>query len=282
MSDDPAPRIAAITDALRASRKYRDLHEPTLERIARDAAARHPRDADAVKAAKSRLHEVFAAFGSPRALESLGARVAALPDPRDPARRPEFDAGCAAILALHSSTAERTPILRDAYRAIFEITGAPRVVLDLACGLNPFALPLAGIAPDVEWRASDVHRGSIAAIGAFLARLGQRHVAETRDLLIDPPTERADVALLWKSFPTLDRQRTGAGFDVVRAIRADHVVVSFPTASLGRREKGMREQYRAVATDLSRALAAPMHAIEFETESFFVLDRRGAGRSTSR
>ena len=52
---------------------------------------------------------------------------------------------CLEILARHDSTRERIPYLSEFYEAILEIAQTPRIILDLACGLNPFALPFMGL-----------------------------------------------------------------------------------------------------------------------------------------
>ncbi len=44
------------------------------------------------------------------------------------------------ILKTHSSTKERLTAYPSLYKRIFDITGKPSSILDLACGLNPFSL----------------------------------------------------------------------------------------------------------------------------------------------
>ena len=51
------------------------------------------------------------------------------------------------------------------------------------------------------------------------------------------------MALLFKLLPLLERQRTGSAMDVMNAVDAGWLVVSFPTRTLGGRNVGMAAQY---------------------------------------
>ena len=95
------------------------------------------------------------------------------------------------------------------------------------------------------------------------------------DLLTSMPAFEADVALILKTLPCLERQEPGAGERVVREAleRARRVVVSFPARSLGGREKGMRETYADYAAGLAANLGLARTEIAFPTETFYVLRR---------
>ena len=88
--------------------------------------------------------------------------------------------------------------------------------------------------------------------GEFLALVGQPHAIHARDLVADgPPPVRADVALLLKLVPLLDRQDPAAAARVLRALDARHAVVSFPSRSLGGARRGMAATYRERLDDLA-------------------------------
>ena len=57
----------------------------------------------------------------------------------------------------------------------------------------------------------------------------------------------AQVTLLWKLLPTLERQERGAAATLVRAVQPTTVVATFPTRSRSGRDRGMSEHYRAFA-----------------------------------
>jgi 16S rRNA (guanine(1405)-N(7))-methyltransferase len=264
--------VDAVVAELRASRKYRHVAAAALTRIAR-AALRGARDeADAVKRAKRKLHQVFAAFVTSAEIASAERILAALPE--SPSTE-ALQAACGEILKRHSSTRERVvastrermnepPRKRgvgvDAgwYAQLWKITGVPSVVLDLGCGFHPFALPWMGLPKDCEYLACDVDERIAALVQRLFDRCGQRGRAAAVDLVVGGAPEPrkhkladveslldvpADVAFLMKLLPTLERQDVSASERLVDTLRAKFLVVTFPDKSLGGRERGMADHY---------------------------------------
>jgi 16S rRNA (guanine(1405)-N(7))-methyltransferase len=262
--------LAEIVSALRESRKYRFLCEDTLQRVARWAAARHPGRREVVKAAKRKLHQAYGAYLEGADPAEVEARVKALP-PDLP--EGELRAVCLDILRHHTSTQERVPFMEEAYSAVFRMTGPPRVVLDLACGLHPFAFPWMGLPKEVSYHACDIDERIVSAADAFFTRLGVRHSLECADVLVSVPSVEAEVAFLLKAIPCLERQEKGAGLAVLREVNARHVVVSFPAQSLGGRSKGMREHYREQMLAMADELGVAAREIAYPTETFYLLTK---------
>jgi 16S rRNA (guanine(1405)-N(7))-methyltransferase len=158
----------------------------------------------------------------------------------------------------HASTAERLPYLGRFYEPIWELTGGPpHALLDLGSGLGPLALPWMGLPPDATYHASDVDHRSLEVVDAFLELVGQPHAIHPRDLVSDgPPPVRADVVLLLKLVPLLDRSDPSAAVRVLDALGATHAVVSFPARSLGRRRHGQEWTYRLRVEELAEDIDA--------------------------
>ncbi len=268
--DRVAPPVQQVVAALSASRKYADLCPHTLTRVAGWALARSPRPSEALKAAKRKLHQVYGSYLShrPRMLERLIPEL----DPRNP---DVLRSASRTILNGHASTAERLGFMADLYGAIFRITGKPRTVLDLACGFHPFALPWMDLDPGARYIALDIDVRLIRLINDYLHRLGYERNARCCDILVSPVSDAADVAFLLKSLPCLEQQAEGAASMLLASIRARHVVVSFPTLSLGGRRKGMYQNYRAAMAGIARTIGRGFREIEFPGEVFFVMDTAG-------
>lgn len=223
---------AEVVERVRRSSRYRDVDEVMLARLAAEELARSRTVDEAVKRVKRRLHQAVGAFrGAP-------ARAAGTPGDPDGLR----DAALAAMRR-HASTIERVPYLDRFHAGIWEHTGLPGSVLDLGCGLHPLSLPWMGIG-DAPYAALDVDGRALDAVRAFLERWNQPHRVEPRDLVADPATEPADVALLLKLVTTLDRQDPEAADRVLGGLRARHAVVSFAARSLGGRGGGREATYR--------------------------------------
>jgi 16S rRNA (guanine(1405)-N(7))-methyltransferase len=251
-------RIDRIAGLLAAAPKYRNVSPETLARVASWALVRYRSDKEILKAAKRKLHQVYAAYLTPKAAARLSQLVAGPQEPR---------ATCLEAMSLHASTTERLPILEELYGRIFAITGVPQRVLDLACGLHPFGLPWMGLPEGSSYHAMDIDCELMARLGGFFAN---QIVAECRDILVRPPEEPADVAFLLKAVPCLEQQERGASLRLLRSLKARHGVVSFPVRSLGGHSKGMEEHYTAMAEDLIEKLGTDAEALRYPSEIFYV------------
>lgn len=217
-------------DKLLNSKKYRDVCPDAVRRVYAECLVRYKKPKDAEKAAREALHGITGAFNG---LDSRALQKLSIQD----------DAALSELLSRHASTRERLPLAAmDAlYARIFEVTGPPGSILDLACGLNPVYLirrfPGAGPVVGIDISVSCV--GLIDALGAE----GSRGICAD---LLNPesiPGERFQMALLFKILPLLERQRAGTAMDVMRHIDAQFLIVSFPTRTLGGRNVGMEGNY---------------------------------------
>ncbi|HEX7173093.1 MAG TPA: 16S rRNA methyltransferase [Candidatus Limnocylindria bacterium] len=226
-----------VVERVRRSARYRDVDPVMLGRLAAEELPRARNVDEAVKRVKRRLHQAVGAFrraGHPPALAA--AWTGRLDEP-------SFRAACAEAMRGHTSTRERLPHLETFFADIWAMTGKPRRVLDLGCGLNPLALPWMGIG-GAAYEAVDVDERPLATVRDFLALVGQPHRVTRRDLVAVPVAEPADVALLLKLVTTLDRQDSTAAARLLMGVNAEHAVVTFTTRTLGGRSRGMERAYR--------------------------------------
>ncbi len=258
--------VDAVFASVTQSSKYNDIHPDTIKRAAAWAAHRSSSEKEAIKTAKRKLHQIFAAFLSRPAKQEARRLVQ---------RTLSADAGdrldaCRAILALHTSTAERLSILDDFGALLRSLLPASGAILDVACGFNPFALPLLGLGEGVRYLACDVDCALMEDVDRFLKAINPANAGECRDVIVAPPTEAVDVALLLKAVTTLEQEEKGAAASLIAAIAAPIVVVSFPTRSLGGRNRGMEGAYRSMTTSLFAGLGTVEERL-IGTELFFVL-----------
>ncbi len=267
-------RMDEVVALMRRGRKYATLADETLRRMAGWAARRHPSPRDAARAARRKLHQVYGAYLSPGDLGAAERLLAGVPAD---APREAVAAAAREILGRHASSAERLGFMEALYRAIWEAAGGPQSigrVLDLACGLHPLALPWMGLEREVEYIACDLDLRLVSLVEAFRRRWGQAGRARAHDLLCGPlprGAQRADVVLLLKTLPCLERQEAGAALRLLRSLSARLVVISFPAQSLGGREKGMRAHYETFAATLIEELGARAQRLDYPTETLHLL-----------
>jgi 16S rRNA (guanine(1405)-N(7))-methyltransferase len=259
-------RIDRIAGLLAAAPKYRHVSPETLSRVASWALVRYRSDKEIVKAAKRKLHQVYAAYLSPKAAARLAQLVAGPQESR---------ASCLEAMSFHASTTERLPILEELYGRIFAVTGIPNRVLDLACGLHPFGLPWMGLPETASYHAMDIDCELMALLGGFFSN---QLAAKCRDVLVRPPEEPADLAFLLKAMPCLEQQERGASLRLLRALKVRFAVVSFPVHSLGGRSKGMAEHYAAMAGELIKTLGTDAEVLRYPSEIFYVIELASSPR----
>lgn len=261
VADDQAA-LAQVVSAVRGSAKYREIAPELVEALARRELAQGARPKDAAKAVKNKLHQVAGAYqiaplGGDAFLDAVRRARAAGEDLRPL---------CAALLARHASTRERLPILPDFYQQLFAGLPAPSVLLDVACGLNPLALPWMGLPASCTYLACDIYTDQAALLRGWFDAAGQPGEAFVWDLLAGPPPRHADVALLLKAVPCLQQMDRGIGARLLDGIDAPVLIVSYPVYSLGGRKAGMDEHY---AAEFSRLIAGRPWRVEtfrFATE----------------
>jgi 16S rRNA (guanine(1405)-N(7))-methyltransferase len=269
MKKDNRADPEAITRAILGSRKYRDVSPGTVMRIATDCARKYGRK-DAEKRARAILHAAWGAYFGPRIdyaamLARLSEDIHAGLDSKECVRP---------VLEAAPSAKERLPILDRFYRDIFAVTGTPGTVVEHACGLNPLAMFWAPVSEECEWRVYDIDLRLVGFLNSAANLLGLegRLKAAAGDAL-SGNYGYADVVLMLKLLPVLERQRKGAALDAMRRAECRHLVVSFPVASLSGRAKGMPENYTELFGSWVRNEPWKHARLLFETELVFVVEK---------
>ncbi len=268
----PDDALDRLVQAVQSSAKYGSVCEGFVRRVGAAELSKRRSLKEAIKATKNKLHQVGGAYLDaageyPRWLATLRAAAAQ----GDPVLR---DA-CRATMAHHASTRERLPILETFFAETLAGIAPVRSVLDVACGLNPLAIPWMPLAPGATYLACDIYHDMMDFIGAFLALTGVGGRAFVCDVIHEPPAERVHLALILKTIPCLEQVDKSAGLRLLDAVRADYALVSFPARSLGGRDKGMIAHYEARLRDLLAERQWPVQRFEFETELAFLVDKRG-------
>ncbi len=272
MLPDLSGHLERLVQAVRASPRYRSVSPEVVRTVGARELAKGRKLPEAIKATKSKLHQIGGAYlGSRQYAEWLDALREASQGGGEQALK---DA-CRRVMGYHSSTRERLPILEQFYaRALADLPPA-RVVLDLACGLNPLALPWMLLAADVEYYAYDLYEDMADFLNGFLALAHIRGRAEARDVLSRCPSRHADLALLLKAIPCLEQLEASAGARLLEMVNADYLLVSFPAQSLGGKKKGMIQHYEAHFRQLAAGKPWNIKRLEFPTEVAFLISKAG-------
>jgi len=229
-----------IIEKVKSDRKYSAIGLPdaTIEDIARQELTRHPKVEVALNNTKAILHNVVAPclddVDYPQAKKQVEEAFAL-------GNEEAIRQTALKILEQHKSTRERLPYLEQFYEVIRTVCRPLSIIIDLACGLNPLALPFMGMTELVRYYAYDIHQPRVELINQFLKGCGLEPLAEVRDVLVHPPQMQADAAFLFKEAHRMEKRRKGSSRDLLKVISARVIFVSLPTRSLdGRRNLSAR------------------------------------------
>jgi 16S rRNA (guanine(1405)-N(7))-methyltransferase len=261
--------IDKLVVAVRQSSKYRRVCEDIVRSIGEWELAKGRRLKEAIKATKKKLHQVGGAY-----LKGGMDYTGWLDDLKVASGSSEdFRQACFQVMGHHSSTWERLEILDEFYATVLAGLPPVRSVLDLACGLNPLAIPWMGLPDGAAYYAYDIYEDMVAFLQAFMGFTPVQGQAAACDVLRSCPKPRVDLALVLKSIPCLEQIDKSAGAQLLDAIDADHVLVSFPVHSLGGRSKGMSTNYEAHFRELIAGKGWTVERFAFATELVFLISK---------
>ena len=264
--------LARLVAAVQSSAKYANFSEDLIRGIGAQELAHRGSLKEAVKATKNKLHQVSGAYVGPRMdLRSMTARLAVQDLTQD---NPEGRDMLLGWMALHASTRERLPILEDFFKQTLSKLTPIRSVLDLACGFNPLALPWMPLAPDAPYYGCEVDREVVAFLNQTLTAFQRRGKIETCDLFTHIPQHRVHLAMALKTIPCLEQLDKSIGLRLLDGLQAEFLLVSFPVASLGGRDKGMLAHYTDHFTGLLASRNWPYEIFEFSTELAFLIHKQ--------
>lgn len=264
-------QLDQLLEAVLASAKYRHIDSDFIRDIGMQELAKRHHLKEAIKATKNKLHQVAGAY-----LEEIPRYPSWLNELKQASRSGNKDqllAVCRSIMSHHASTRERLPLLEQFYTTILDRIAPVNSVIDVACGLNPLAIPWMPLAEQAEYYAYDIYQDMMDFLNEGIPLLGVQGHAQVCDVIHYSPAHRAGVAFLLKAIPCLEQVDKSAGQRLLETINADHLVVSFPAHSLGGRKKGMVLNYEAHFEELVANKGWSIKRFEFPGELAFLITR---------
>lgn len=260
-----------VVTAVRAGSRYRNIHIDLVRRIAQQELNKRRNLKEVVKATRNKLHQIGGAYQEESIrYDQAYNRLITLPTEWDSLEVREF---CQMVMRQHASTRERLSILDVFFKETLRSIVPLRSVLDLACGLNPMALPWMPVSSDVFYTACDIYEDMSEFLQNFFVHFGLMGRVGMCDLTQPFYAEPVQVAFLLKTIPCLEQIDKSIGASLLDSIPAEHLLVSFPAHSLGGRSKGMVQNYETHFHDLLVGRDWQVQRFEFKTELAFLLSR---------
>jgi 16S rRNA (guanine(1405)-N(7))-methyltransferase len=268
---DRSQELEQLVAEVLQSAKYREVGEQIIRHIgARELQARRNLR-EAVKATKNKLHQIGGAYLDQRMPYARWLEeIAAAAQSGDPDR---LKAACQTAMRQHASTRERQPLLEQFYAELWQIVPRSERVLDLACGLHPLGLPWMGLPNGVHYYACDIYADMMAFIDTSLGLMGAQASGFVCDLVTEPPQQQVDLVFALKLLPVLEQRDKAAGLNLLRALQARTLVVSYPSASLGGRNRQMGSNYERHFRSLVAEEGWQIERLSFTNELVFVVTK---------
>lgn len=265
--NEPSPDLLKkLIKDIHTSAKYRTVCESVIRNIGRHELSIRHSYKDAVKETKNTLHQVAGAYLQGRM--RYDRWIDELVDNSDESLKN----ACRRQMRYHASTRERLPVLSEFYTALFDLLPEPKSICDIGCGLNPLSIPWMPVSPDTVFHVYDIYTDQVDYLNRFFTCCGIRGKATATDIAATPPDAHADLALMFKILPVLDHLPYTNPRTFLQTVNADHMAVSFPTQSLGGKEKGMAAHYEQWFLEMMDN-SWEVERMVFETELVFVVRR---------
>jgi 16S rRNA (guanine(1405)-N(7))-methyltransferase len=177
------------------------------------------------------------------------------------------------ILHLHQSTRERTELYPSFFKRIWEVTGTPKSILDLASGLNAIALPYMHLEKGkVKYLVHELNPEDLQLIKAYASIIKKKSEVQIKtqasDLRKHVPSSKADVALCLKLFDLLTTKRSE---EILLQLlkQCKYVVVSFSTKTTAQRF--MKKKKRTWFEVMIKRNNLSWELIEFGNEMVYII-----------
>ncbi|MDD5332064.1 MAG: hypothetical protein PHE43_04610 [Candidatus Nanoarchaeia archaeon] len=147
------------------------------------------------------------------------------------------------ILSTHISSKERLEDYEKIYKEIFEITGKPKKILDLASGINPVSLPFMHL-DNITYIAVELNPEDIKFLKEYFSIVSGIYNLKTeiiqKNLIEKNSFPESDVCFIFKALDNLETLRQGVTRYLLKSIPTKYFVISFPTKTLYRKNLNIK------------------------------------------
>ena len=170
-------------------------------------------------------------------------------------------------LESHTSTMERIRIYPYIYKKIFSITGEPKRILDISCGLNPLSYKYLGYKP--HYIATELTKKDCDILEKYFKKEGIKGEVLHVDLFKDYKFPKADVAFLFKVLSNLNDKKLAER--IINNLEVKYIIASFSLITVGGRR--MNYPLQGWFQRLLKRLNLKYNLIKEENEIFYVIKK---------
>jgi 16S rRNA (guanine(1405)-N(7))-methyltransferase len=261
------------------SRKYRGVHIPleTITNLVAEISVDEHDPKNIRKIVREKLHHIVAPYlGDPDYPSATREMSLAFQSNK----QDTIESFCLHMLTSHASTRERIPVMTEFYKKTFSVTGLPGSILDIACGLNPFAFPWMGLPVSVAYLAYDIHLPRIELLNQFFLGMKMAATAIHRDIISKPPDTPANVAFIFKEAQRMEQRQAGCSRILWQKLSVDWLVITLPAVSLTGRHD-LTSKHRKLVENAIASFPWSLEEFEIGGEMVFCIGKKGIRKTAS-
>jgi len=263
--------LETLIELVKANPKYQSINKDLIQQLCNNAIARGLTGKSAVKSVRNKLHQVGGAYFKQNLDVTKSQKIiAALPNEKYSEKARQF---CVQQMKSHASTAERLPILKTFFQTCLEPVAPITSVMDLACGMNPMAIPWMPFAENFTYHACDIYEDLLGLIQVFFNHFNIHGEVSSCNLITHTPIKPVQISFLLKSIPCLEQMDKKIGERLLKSLNTQHILVSFPARSLGGRQKGMPDFYREHFYEMVSGNEWEIREFSFNSELAFLVTK---------
>jgi hypothetical protein len=223
-------------------KKYHGISEDVIVREIEDVLSRDSRigDIELVKNVRAKLHRLYSSYqtGKKGKREGYLVKLKNGEDVLDD------------LLSMTLSTKERKNDYAEIYSKIFSITGKPKKIVDLGCGMNLLSFPLMNL-DELKYYGYDIDIEDVEYLNKYIEVMGKNglrgrcEVMDVRNLDEVNNIPKSDVVFMFKLVDLIDSGKGNVSEELIvklLELKCKWVVVSFATRTLTRRSMRLGER----------------------------------------
>jgi len=181
------------------------------------------------------------------------------------------------LLATNQSTKERIDLYENLYKKIFEITGKPKVIVDIGAGINGVSIPMMNL-ENLEYYCYDINEEDSDFLNKFFeienlnAKSTVMNCSKIEELSKIP---NSDLVLMLKFIDTIEKSEKGHKLaeEIIQTMikKTKFIVASFATRTITGRE--MNFPHRGWIERMLERIGMKFCLIESDSELFYVISK---------
>ncbi len=203
-----------IVEKISNNKQYRDIYVDTIERVVKELINKGYSEKEIEKETKRILYKNNIAFFKRIKFEEM------LKDFKESLSKEMH------LKWLKKYDPNRVLSLDGLYEDIFKLTGKPKTIIDIGCGLNPLTLPWMNLEKDTMYIGYDINKRLIWFLNKYFELIKRPYKAILNDVLIKVPEQKADVAFLFKTTTCFSWQDKSSINRVLNGLNVNYAVIS--------------------------------------------------------